>query len=71
MLPWHGGLGRLPAASWKAWQALAFRFRLWHSLSPPACSRQKIIDGVQIELPEDWLVHGKPMELSGWSANMK
>jgi starch phosphorylase len=33
--------------------------------------RQKIIDGVQIELPEDWLVHGNPWEFKRRERELK
>jgi starch phosphorylase len=58
----NGGLGRLAACFMESMAslgipAIGYGIRYRHGLF-----RQKIIDGVQIELPEDWLVHGNPWE---------
>jgi glycogen phosphorylase len=58
----NGGLGRLAACFMESMSSLAipafgYGIRYRHGLF-----RQKIIDGVQVELPEDWLVHGNPWE---------
>jgi starch phosphorylase len=58
----NGGLGRLAACFMESMASLGipafgYGIRYRHGLF-----RQKIIDGVQIELPEDWLVHGNPWE---------
>ena len=58
----NGGLGRLAACFMESMASLAipafgYGIRYRHGLF-----RQKIIDGVQIELPEDWLLHGNPWE---------
>ena len=58
----NGGLGRLAACFMESMSSLGipaygygirYRFGLF---------RQMIIDGVQVELPEDWLAHGNPWE---------
>ena len=58
----NGGLGRLAACFMESMASLAipshgYGIRYEHGLF-----RQKIIDGVQIELPEDWLTYGNPWE---------
>ena len=58
MAAWAGS----PPASWRAWRrvgipAYGYGIRYDHGLF-----RQKIIDGAQVELPEDWLAHGNPWE---------
>ncbi len=58
----NGGLGRLAACFMESMASLGipafgYGIRYRHGLF-----RQKIIDGVQIELPEDWLVNGNPWE---------
>ena len=58
----NGGLGRLAACFMESMASLAipafgYGIRYRHGLF-----RQKIIDGVQVELPEDWLIHGNPWE---------
>ena len=51
-----------PPASWRAWRRSAsprygYGIRYDHGLF-----RQKIVDGWQVELPEDWLAFGNPWE---------
>jgi starch phosphorylase len=58
----NGGLGRLAACFMESMATLdipayGYGIRYRHGLF-----RQKIIDGVQMELPEDWLTHGNPWE---------
>ena len=58
----NGGLGRLAACFMESMASLGipafgYGIRYRHGLF-----RQKIIEGVQVELPEDWLVHGNPWE---------
>lgn len=58
----NGGLGRLAACFMESMASvgipgLGYGIRYRHGLF-----RQKIIDGVQMELPETWLAHGNPWE---------
>ena len=58
----NGGLGRLAACFMESMASLdipayGYGIRYNHGLF-----RQKIIDGWQVELPEDWLEHGNPWE---------
>ena len=58
----NGGLGRLAACFMESMASLAipafgYGIRYRHGLF-----RQKILDGQQVELPEDWLTHGNPWE---------
>ena len=58
----NGGLGRLAACFMESMASLdipayGYGIRYNHGLF-----RQKIIDGWQVELPENWLEHGNPWE---------
>ena len=58
----NGGLGRLAACFMESMASLdipayGYGIRYNHGLF-----RQKIMDGWQVELPEDWLEHGNPWE---------
>ncbi len=58
----NGGLGRLAACFMESLATLGvptigYGIRYLHGLF-----RQRIIDGVQVELPENWLTHGNPWE---------
>ena len=58
----NGGLGRLAACFMESWPRPAFPAYGYGIRYDHGLFRQEIVDGWQVELPEDWLAHGNPWE---------